>query len=238
MRAIGQPVEVEYKTGVCNGAKQVQEFISEDDLKTFEGWLRYQAVDAETTTPEELERWRRYFAEASEGCAANPKVGLMKLKPVPGERRYAVAVREASGLWLVLWVRRSRKGEFFVVVPRADRHWDVHTSYHLDGTVHMKSHGHKVLAPNMRQPLTGTFQGTETFSGYGPKSVGAICDPKAFSGVVEVGPGVLGPRDGGIAVDLVEPGSEPTALPWALIARREVFRDILPWVVITIGSCG
>ena len=42
----------------------MQEFISEDDLKTFEGWLRYQAVDAATTAPEELERWRRYFDEA------------------------------------------------------------------------------------------------------------------------------------------------------------------------------
>jgi len=28
----------------------VQEFISETDLQTFEGWLRYHAVDAATTT--------------------------------------------------------------------------------------------------------------------------------------------------------------------------------------------
>jgi hypothetical protein len=101
----------------------VQEFISEDDLKTFEGWLRYQAVDAATTAPEELERWRRYFDEARERCAASPKVGLMKLQPVPSEHRYAVAVREGSDLWLTLWVRRSWKGEFFVMVPRADRDW-------------------------------------------------------------------------------------------------------------------
>ena len=31
----------------------MQEFIREDDLKTFEGWLRYQGIDA-ATTPEEL----------------------------------------------------------------------------------------------------------------------------------------------------------------------------------------
>src|SRR2546427_12928631 len=98
------------------------------------------------------------------------------------------------------WVRRSRKGEFFVMVPRGDRDWDVHTSYHLDGTLHMKSHDRKVLS-FQRQPLTGIFRGTEHLGadgGFGPKSVGAICDPSAFSGIVEVAPGVLGPRDGRI----------------------------------------
>ncbi len=123
-------------------------------------------------------------------------------------------------------------------MPRADRDWDVHTSYHLDGTLNMKSHGRRVFTPKKRQPLTGTFRGTESlgaFSGYGPRSVGAICDTAAFSGVVEVAPGVLGPRDGMVTVDLVEPGCAPTAFPWIQI-RREVFRDILPWVVITIWS--
>ena len=219
----------------------MQEFISEDDLKTFEGWLRYQAVDAAMTAPEELERWRHLFDVARERSAASPKVGLMKLQPVTGEHRYAVAVREGSDLWLTLWVRRSRKGEFFIMVPRGDRDWDPHTSYHLDGTLHIKSYGRTVLSPTKRQPLTGAFRGTEHlggFFGHGPKSVGAICDPTAFSGVVEVAPGVLGPRDGGVTVDLVEPGCEPIAFPLTKITRREVFRDILPWVVITIGSCG
>jgi hypothetical protein len=93
---------------------RVQKFISEDDLDTFEGWLRYQAVDAETATPEELAMWRGLFDEVKERSSATPKVGLMKLRPVPGEHRYAVALRDGSHLWLTLWVRRSRKGEFFV----------------------------------------------------------------------------------------------------------------------------
>jgi hypothetical protein len=179
------------------------------------------------------------------GSAVRPalKLGLMKLQPVPGEHRYAVAIREGPDLWLASWIQCSRKGEgeFFVMVPRADRDWDVHTSYHLDGTLHMKSHGHKVLKPHKRQPLTGTFRGAEclgAFSGYSPKSVGAICDPTAFSGVIEVARGVLGPRDGIIVIDLVEPGCGPTDFPWTQIARREVLQDIHPWVIITIGSCG
>jgi hypothetical protein len=185
--------------------------------------------------------WQRYFDEARERCALTPKDGLMKLQPVPGEYKYAVAVREGSVLWLTLWVRRSCKGEFFVLLPRADRDWDVHTSYHLDGTLHIKSHGRTVLASTLCQPLTGQFRGTEHlggFFGHDPKSVGMICYPMAFHGVVEVAPGVLGPHDGGVTVDLVEPGCEPAIFPWTQIAQREVFRDIFPWVVITIGSCG
>ena len=90
----------------------MQEFISEDDLKTFDGWLRYQGVDAAMTAPMELETWRRAFDEARKRSTATPKVGLMKLQPVPGEHRYAVAVREGPDLWLALWVRRSRKASF------------------------------------------------------------------------------------------------------------------------------
>ena len=222
----------------------MQEFISEDDLHTFEGWLRYQAVDAATTPPRDLAMLRDVFDKGRERSLASPKVGLMKLQPVPGEHRYAVAVREGSDLWLTLWVRRSRNGEFFVMVPRADRDWDVHASYHLDGTLHMKSHGRKVLPPQKHQPLTGAFRGTQNlgmFSGHGPKSVGSVCDPTAFSGVVEVAPSVLGPRDGVVIVDLLEPGlvelgcEEP--IPFgAHIVRREVFHDTSPWIVIRIGS--
>jgi hypothetical protein len=185
----------------------VDEFISEDDLKTFDGWLRYQAVG--TLTEAELATWRRIFEEARQASAANPKVGLMKLTPFPGEFKYAVAVREGDDLWLVLWVRRLPKGEFFVIRPMRDREWTPHTSYHLDGTLHMKSHNRKALTPRKRQPLTGTFRGAVDLgieSGYVPKGVGAICDPAAFSGVVEVPSGTLGPRHGAVGVVLVEPG--------------------------------
>lgn len=217
-----------------------QEFISEDDLKTFEGWLRYQAVDPATLTPEQLTTWREMFEDARRRSAASPKVGLMKLQPVTGEHRYAVAVQEGSDLWLTLWVRRSRKGEFFVMRPIGDREWDPHTSYHLDGTRHMKSYGRVDLSPQKRQPLTGVFRGIEdlgSYYGYSPKGVGAICDPAAFSGVVKVAPGVLGPRDGGVTVHLMEPGHELTEqLPWTKTVIRQVFRDAVPWVVITVVS--
>jgi hypothetical protein len=216
----------------------VHDFFGEDDLKTFEGWLMHQDVNAATIMPEEVEKWRTLFNEARERSLGTPKVGLMKLRSILGEHRYAVAVPEGSDLWLALWVKRSPKGEFFVMVPRGDREWDVHTSYHLDGTLHIKSYGHAVLSRKV-QPLTGTFLGAQSvaqFSGYAPKSIGAVCDPAAFTGIVEVGPGILGPKHGVVAVDLVEPGRKPTALSSTKVHQEQVFRDFVPWLVIRVGS--
>jgi hypothetical protein len=212
------------------------DFISEADLKTFDGWLRYQVLSP--SSPEELAEWRLVFEEARRRADTAPKVGLMKLQPVPGEYRYAVALRDGNDLWLTLWVRRSRRGEYFIMMPRGDRDWDPHTSYHLDGTVHMKSHGRKVLPAQKRQPLTGVFRGAEHLGVYGGhgKSSGAIYDPSAFTGVVEVPPRVLGPKHGGVTVDLVEPGHEPVPFGWKEIAVRQVFRDAVPCVVITLGT--
>lgn len=214
-------------------------FISEDDLDTFEGWLRYQAIDAAGLPPEQLAVWRRLYDESRARVAAQPKIGSMKLRPMaPGEHRYAVAVREGADLWLTLWVRRSPKGEYFVMVPRGTEGWDPHTSYHRDGTLHAKSCGQKFPALSKRQALTGTFKGAEPLGAYGghaPKTEGAVCDPALFTGIVEIQPGLLGPRHGAVTVDLVEPRQEPREHPWGEIYHRAVFNDAVPWVVITVG---
>jgi hypothetical protein len=41
---------------------------------------------------------------------------------------------------------------------------------------------------------------------------------------------------GAVTVDLVAPGCEPILHPWKFITKREVFADVLPNVVITVGS--
>lgn len=214
------------------------QFIHEDALETFEGFLQFQAVHPAVLTEQELAEWRSIFDEAMARRSKAPKVGRMKLRRPPGEHRYAVAVEEASQPWLALWVRRSRKREVFVMVPRADRSWNPHTSYHVDGTLHMKSHG-RATFPTKRQPLNAPFRGTEHLgvsAGYAPRSVGAVCDMTAFDGVLVTPPDILGPRHGWIAVDLVEPGCEPVPLPWSKVVKREVYRDATPWLVITVGT--
>jgi hypothetical protein len=220
----------------------MDDFISEDELQTFEGFLRYQAVPS-TSTPQELEMWRGLFDEAMRRGESSPKVGLMKLQRIPGEQKYAVAIRDGADLWLTMWVRCSRKGEIFIMYPRGDRDWNAHASYHLDGTLHQKSHGAVGLSQK-RQPLTEAFRESEhlgLYWGHG-KSSGAVCDSTAFDGVVVVEPGILGPKDGSVGVDLVTPEYEPT---WngdigqrfylCGVHQRQVFpRHGRPSVVITI----
>jgi hypothetical protein len=160
----------------------------------------------------------------------------------PGDYRYAVAIRDSAGLWLTLWVRRKLNGEFFVIQPRSAQRlkfsgkaWNPHTSYHLDGSLHQKSYDNKVLPRTRHQPLTGTFQGTEHLGIFAGHGTGIVCDPTAFTGVIEVVAGILGPHKGMVSVDLVQPGFEPIApLSWAKLIQRHVFRDFQPWVVIRV----
>jgi hypothetical protein len=216
----------------------IRDFIGEDDLLTFEGWLNYQAIDPTTQTVEGLAEWRRIYGEICERRETARKVGRMKLRPQPNEFRYAVAVRENDDLWLVFWVRRSPRGEFFFFQPRGDGDWNPHTSYHIDGTLHTKSHDATMLPAQRRQPLTGPFRGLEpigSFGGHGPKTVGATCDPTDFTAVFEIPSGILGPVHGSVVVDLVEPGCAPLDWPGTEIDRR-LFADVSPNVLIRIFS--
>jgi hypothetical protein len=213
------------------------DFISEDDLNTFDGYLRLQAVDPSTAGPDVLAMYRQFFDEAMAIRATTPKLGAMKFKPVAGEYRYAVAVREGADLRVATWVRRAPKGDVYVLIPRNDPGWNPHTSYHRDGTFHSKSFDRKMLAGQKRQALGPSLRGCEHLgmhAGHGPKTVGAICDPALFTHVMEVAPGVLGPRDGFVAVDLVEPGCAPLEL-YNPIIQTEVFRDTVPWIVVRVG---
>jgi hypothetical protein len=66
----------------------MKEFVNEDDLLTFEGWLEYQGVDPMASTPDVLAALRSHFDQMR--AKPNPKVGLMKLRPPPAsEHRYA-----------------------------------------------------------------------------------------------------------------------------------------------------
>jgi hypothetical protein len=209
---------------------------TEDELNTFEGWLRYQAFG--TLSADHVSVLRGVFEGLMQQKASRRPMGRMKLKPMgPGEFRYAVAVRDGDRLWLVLWIRRTPEPAVFIMHPTGESERDIHTSYHRDGTLHRKSYGRVSLPPYKRQPLTGAFRGTEHLGaeyGYSPRGLGAICDPVDFSSVLEVPVGVLGPVAGGITVDLVEPGKATTWMPWSRVVMRKVFRDIEPWLVMTI----
>ncbi|MSO68795.1 MAG: hypothetical protein EXQ98_00720 [Alphaproteobacteria bacterium] len=215
------------------------DFISEDDLNTFDGWLRYQGVDKDTAEPDALEMWRRLFDEGKR----RPKVGLMKIQRVSGGQIYAVAIQDGADLWLTLWLRCSPRGDVYILFPSGNRDREAHASYHVDGTFHQKSAGHASYKKKL-QPLTHAFSKSEHLGLYGGhgKGTGAVCDRSAFDGVVIVEPGILGPRSGSVGIDLVEPKylpewNEGEGQRFYLQAphRRDVFpRNGRPSVVITI----
>src|SRR5271169_550566 len=107
------------------------------------------------------------------------------------------------------------------MLPRPDPDLDVHASYHIDGRKHIKTLQPKrgyydtSFSAAKGQALTAAFKGIEhlvNLSGHG-KASGAVCDLRAFDGVVCVEPGILGPSHCSVAVDLVEPGYEPKPDP-------------------------
>jgi hypothetical protein len=211
------------------------EFVHEDDLRTFEGWIKFQAIDLAALTDEERSAVRQIFDAAVQRRETARKVGRMKLTTRPGEYRYAVVVREGDDLWLTLWVLRSPKGEFFIFQPRGDRDWIPHTSLHADGSFHLKSHDEKMLAQKRQPPASITeTEHLGAYGGHGPKSVGAGCDPSDFTDVFEVPPGILGPRNGTVVVDLLaKPDATPLAHPAEEVGRR-LFTDTVPHVLIRI----
>ena len=65
---------------VYDGGRSSNEFIGEDDLRAFEGWLKYQAIDVAALTKEELTLVREEFDAATKRRDTARKVGRMKLK--------------------------------------------------------------------------------------------------------------------------------------------------------------
>jgi hypothetical protein len=212
------------------------EFIDEGELQTFEGWLKFQGFnDPSSLSEDELATWREMFDDAVTRREAAGKVGLMNLRR-PGDSLYAVSVRDGADLWLALWVKRSAKQEFFIFHPTTDSKWDPHSSLHKNGNFHMKSFDHKMLTLKRQPPAS--IKGSEhlgAYSGFAPKALGARCVPDDFTGVVEAPPRVLGPRNGAITVDLIEPGSgaEPHDHPLEEVGRQ-LFTDSAPHVLIRI----
>ena len=171
----------------------------------------------------------------------------MKL-PKSADRRYAVAVEDAAGLWLVLWVRRSPKPEYFVMIPRIDARpptrrrtpkwdkWDPHASWHFDGEFHHKSHGHPMAVQQRQRPdasFTGNANMILTPVTADAHLVGAVCDPSQFDGVLVVAAGILGAGRHVVTVDLAQPGHREVPEPGNRLVDQRVFDDCVPQVVVT-----
>ena len=215
-------------------------FTDETELATFDGWLQYQGFKQSDLSEHDLALWRGIWEQhVVPRVHATPKVGAMKFSDRKGAgSRYAIAVDDGDALWLVLWIRRAASGDVYVIYPHGPTGGNPHFSYHADGRFHSKSYG-RVTWKQQRQPISPTFSGCEhiaAFSGYGPSSVGAICEPGMYSAVVCVPQGVLGPRDGCIVIDLL--GAGASAHEWQISDHRliehRIFDDQVPAISVRV----
>lgn len=205
---------------------------------TFEEWLKdVQGVDAQTLKAEEQAFWRQSYAAAMARAQRWREQQAPSRQQLQRDRRYAIAIDDGTGLGLTFWIKRSSRGEIFLLYPR-EAEMDPHASYHLDGTFHYKSYG-RIMSSERRQPLNANFKGAEhlgKFGGHGPGP--RIQELDHFDDVIVPPPNSLGGRFGSILVDLVSPG-EPAVQrhrEGIRIVAERVYEDAIPWIIVAIAS--
>src|SRR5713101_351949 len=80
------------------------------------------------------------------------------------DTRFAIAVRDDEGLWLVMSLRRDRKGNVHAFWPtgaRAETGYHPHVSHQASGWTHFKTFDKPLLPPEQRQKPDASFSGTE-----------------------------------------------------------------------------
>ena len=176
--------------------------------------------------------------------------GIGTMQAVQPERKYAIAVRDGSNLFLFLHVRRSPGGEYFAVLARPDRSINAHASYHADGRFHVKTHNmdsrNKIMCCRKQKP-DGNFRGAEnlldqSINQAGPRAIGLECDSNKFDAVFEIPLADLGTRtastrvtvDTHVSIDLVSDSYLPHLVPDARVICQAEYRDFFPYILITL----
>ena len=206
-------------------------------MDDFDAWLSNQELVADSLTPEQLALFRHVFDEAIQRAAEWRAQSAPSRSSGKSDRRYAVAIQDGDELGLTFWIKRSVKGEIFLLYPR-ESEMDPHASYHRDGTYHQKSYGVATSAQR-RQPLDSSFRGTEHLGTFGGHGAGPrIDDATAFDDVLVVSSGILHGRGGCIVVDLVEPGAQPAPHHREMlrIVDERIYQDSSPWIVVAIAA--
>lgn len=82
----------------------------------YEEWLRdVQAVDIEKIGDEDRVFWRQQHDAAMRRGAAWREQAAPSRRSGQKSHRYAVAIDDDSGLGLTFWIKRSAKGEIFLL---------------------------------------------------------------------------------------------------------------------------
>ena|ERR1700723_2413438 len=147
-------------------------------MDTFEDWLRYQQIDLRGKPDSVVASLRDAYMQVAAQTAEARSMVLFSMPTAPGEYRHAIATKESTDLRLALVVKRSPRGEFFILYPRGEKWGDPHSSYHGDGRYHQKSYDQKFSPGSRRQPLDANFKGSEHLGSFhGVFGIGLpVCD--------------------------------------------------------------
>jgi hypothetical protein len=151
-----------------------------------------------------------------------------------------VAIRDGEGLFLTLTIRRSSDGDVYVLLPRDDKGWNPHASYHKSGQVHHKAWNRKLIPRKKLAPIC-QFKGAYNLYRQGISrdqhtAIGVRCEERDFDKVMEIPAQELSAAKFRtyLDVDLVEPGA---SIPLgARILQQWTLTDATPWVTVTF-SC-
>ena len=207
-------------------------------MQTFEEFMAHQGLSPTDPEVGSLSDWREEYEDARERARLTPPVGARVLRRSPTDLLYAVAVEDEAGLWLTLWVRRSPKSEYFVMIPRRDGEWNPHVSWHVDGGFHHKTYDHRIVRQERQRP-DASFRGSEnmilTPVTADPRVVGAMCDRSQFDGLLVVPASGLGARQRHhVSIDLAQTGHCEVSQPGNRLVDQRVFKGSVPWIVVTL----
>jgi hypothetical protein len=160
-----------------------------------------------------------------------------------GNTWFAIAVRDATDLWLYLEVKRSHKSDVYVFWPYPD-HEELHVSYHKDGRWWATSYGH-LTSGHQRQKPDATLVESERAltTPIHLRGVLALNKPcrrarsgEEFAGIFEISADEISAErvkyTTSLAIDLAEPGAPPSVPD---ILRRAVFADTVPHICVAMG---
>lgn len=206
-------------------------------MRTFEEWMKYQAVDVASLGKDELEEWRSEYDTACE-AQRRRNIWTPRIRANAKDLLYAVVVSDGSDLWLSLWVKRNAQSDYFVLFPRDEPGWNPHASYHRDGRFYQKSYNGKMMFQQRQVPGPG-FKGTEqmlttTIDVESARAVKALCDCTQCNGVLEVPERILHPGDHTVSVDLTEVNGSPVIQPCSELVMQQRFSGAVPQIVITL----
>jgi len=207
------------------------------------------------------EPWPQVKAEFTKALALRSQIrraGVVQLAPTDADgtlgtmikdTRFAIAVRDDEGLWLVMSLRRDRKGNvhaFGSTGARAEKGYNSHVSHHASGWMHFKTFDKPLLPPEKRQKPDASFSGTEQVVTT-PICLQTLRGTRAFKrpcrvekypgGVFEIAASEISPTPPGrtaVAIDLVSPGAPPLIYPLTAALRRHIFTDAIPHISVTL----